>query len=272
MPSMKLPGARINYEVRGTGEPLLLIRGYGSHLGWWDPDFLSLLEENFQLILYDHRGTGRSIHSEGEYSILTLASDTASLIQKLGFKKVNVFGLSLGGMVAQELAINWPKLIKSLVLGATHCGGKTLVPPTPEVMQTILARAKEGKHEPIDDAWLAITFTPAFLLENPAAVQAYLKRAAHLPTEPEIVSLQAQAAATFDTCDRIPAITAPTWILHGQFDSIVPIGNAFVLQSRIPFSRLLILPGMGHEFTAQNPTYAAWVMANILQFEEILQP
>jgi pimeloyl-ACP methyl ester carboxylesterase len=268
---MKLPGARINYEVSGSGDPLLVIRGYGSHMGWWDPEFISVLEKNFQVIRYDHRGTGHSIHTSGEYSIMSLASDAAGLMQKLGLKKSHVFGLSLGGMVAQELAINWPDRVDSLILGATHCGGPALIPPAPEVMRIMLARAREGKSEPIDEAWLAITFTPSFLLENPRAARAYRERAAKLPTEPEIISLQAKAAAEFDACDRIPGITAPSWILHGQFDAIVPVGNAFVLQARIPFSRLLILPGMGHEFTAQNPAYAAWVITNILQLDQALK-
>ncbi|OFW56348.1 MAG: hypothetical protein A2Y75_03880 [Candidatus Solincola sediminis] len=272
LPSIKLPGGRINYQVSGSGEPLLMMRGYGSHLGWWDPEFISILEESFQLILYDHRGTGHSVHTSGDYSILTLAKDAAGLVEKLGFEKVNVFGLSLGGMVAQELAIAWPGRIKSLVLGATHCGGATLVPPSPEVMQIMLERAREGRREPIDETWLAIAFTPAFLLENPRAVKAYLERAAKLPTDPEIISLQAQAAAVFDACNRDPAITSPTWILHGQFDAIVPVGNAFVLQSHIPFSRILILPGLGHDFTVQSPSYAAWLLTNIIQLDEIIQP
>jgi len=270
MPSVKLPGARINFSVSGSGEPLLMIRGYGSHLGWWDPDLISALEKNFQLILYDHRGTGYSIHTSGDYSILTLAEDAMGLIEKLGIKKVNVFGLSMGGMVAQEIAINYADSVKTLVLGATHCGGTTLIQPAPQVMQTMLARAQEGRREILDDTWLAITFTPNFLYENPQAVNAYLERAADRPTEPEIVALQAQAAAEFDTCDRLPAITSPTWILHGQFDVIVPVGNAFMLQSRIPFSRLLILPGLGHDFTAQSPAYVAWLLTNILQFDQAL--
>ena len=101
MPSVKLPGARINFSVSGSGEPLLMIRGYGSHLGWWDPDLIYALEKNFQLILYDHRGTWYSIHTSGDYSILTLAEDAMGLIEKLGIKNVNVFWLSMCGMVAQ---------------------------------------------------------------------------------------------------------------------------------------------------------------------------
>ncbi len=272
MPSMKLPGARINYQVSGSGEPLVMVRGYGSHLGWWNPEFVSILEKNFQVILYDHRGTGHSLHVSGDYSILTLAEDAAGLIEKLGMGKVNVFGLSLGGMVAQELAINWPDRVKTLVLGSTHCGGSALIPPTPEVMQRMLARAQEGDHEPVDENWLAIAFTPSFPLENPTAIREYLERAENLPTEPGIMALQVKAAAEFDACDRDPAIAAPTWILHSQFDAIVPVGNAFVLQSRIPFSRLVILPALGHDFPAQSPSYAGWLLTNILQFGEVRQP
>lgn len=272
MPSMELPGARINFRVIGEGEPLLMMRGYGSHAGWWAPELVSILEESFSLILYDHRGTGHSVHASGEYSISTLARDAAGLIGKLGFDKVNVFGLSMGGMVAQELAINHPALIKSLVLGGTHCGGLALIPPAAEVLQIMLARAQEAQPQGPNEALLATTFTPNFLHESPVAVAAYVRRAADRPTPPEIMALQAQAVAGWDSCDRLQAITAPTWILHGQFDAIVPAGNAFALQARIPSSRLLILPGMGHDFTAQSPAYTAWLLANILQLDETMKP
>lgn len=263
MALMEIPGAQLHYRVAGEGEPLLMIRGYGSHLGWWDPRFLDELRLDFTLILYDHRGTGRSRHEGGEYTIARLADDASALLEGLGLKKVHVFGLSLGGMVAQELALRHPNRVRVLVLGATNCGGHKAVPPDPEVAGLLLARARSGGE--MGEEWMRAVFTPEFVRENPGAVEAYRKRAAVLPTPPHILGLQVRAVSSFDTWDRLPRITHPTWIVHGERDVIVPPANALVLRMRIPWSCPVILPGLGHDFPAQDPSYSSWIMRGILR-------
>lgn len=264
MPFMRVPGARIHYVVEGAGEPLLMIRGYGSHLGWWEPSFRRALAERFSLILYDHRGTGESVHEGGDYTVAVLANDAVALLRGLGIGKARVFGLSMGGMVAQEIALREPELVDTLVLGATHCGGDKAVPPEPEVMRILLARAELASGSELPAEWVDAVFTPGYAREDPEAVAAYLERAAALPTPPEIVRLQALAVAAFDSWERLPSIAVPTWILHGERDAIVPPRNALVLESRIPFARAVFLPGTGHDFTAQNPRYAAWLLIGML--------
>ncbi len=264
MALIEVPGGELYCEVAGSGEPLLLIRGYGSHLGWWEPEFLQALRERFTLVLYDHRGTGWSSHREGDYTIARLADDAAALLSSLGIENARVFGLSMGGMVAQEIALRHPGLTSVLVLGATNCGGERTVAPAPEVIKILLARADASTAGEVGRDWLEAVFTPAFVRENPDAVAAYLERAEVLPTAPEVVRLQAEAVAAFSSWDRLPGISVPTWILHGELDSIVPPANARLLEGRIPFARTVFLPGMGHDFTAQNPRYAAWLLTGML--------
>ena len=265
MALLDVPGAQLHYRLAGEGEPLLMIRDYGSHLEWWDPLFVRELQQRFTLVLYDHRGTGRSRHEGGDYTLPRLADDAAALLEGLGIKKANVFGLSMGGMVAQELALRYPHLIKVLVLGATNCGGEYAVHPAPEVVSLLASRAEGGGE--MSEEWMHAVFTPEFVTKNPGAVKAYQERAAVLPTPTDILGLQVQAVSSFNTWDRLPQVSMPTWILHSERDVIVPPPNAFILRLRIPLASALILPGLGHDFPAQDPLYSSWIIKAILPSE-----
>lgn len=262
MPRVAVPGAEIFYRLEGEGPPLLLIRGYGSHSGWWDPLFLEPLRQRFRLILYDHRGTGGSTHLRGEYSMRRLADDAASLLLGMGLEGVGVFGLSMGGMVAQELALGYPSLVGGLVLGATHCGGERAVPPRPEAARALAERAA-GKG--VGREWLQAVFTPAFAAGERETVRRYLERAALDPVPPEIVEMQKRAVAEFDSWERLPRVAAPTLVLHGEDDAVVPADNARRLAGRIPGARLELLPGVGHDFTVQAPRRSARLLLGFLQ-------
>ncbi len=264
MSLMELPDAVIHYQVEGAGDPILLIRGYGSHLGWWHPAFIDALKPHFSLILYDHRGTGKSEHRGGEYSIPVLADDAAKLLEAIGIEEAIIFGLSMGGMVAMEMALSYPQRVKGLILGATHCGGEEMVPPSEKVIAALLSRAGATGTGEINEEWLSLAFTPEFVSGNPGAVEAYLARAASLPTPPEIMKMQAAAVANFSIWGRLQKIKAPTWILHGKEDAVVPRENAEILVERIPGARVTYLNGLGHDFPAQEPVYTAGVILAML--------
>lgn len=261
MPAAAVPGAVIHYEAEGEGPPLLLMRGYGSHSGWWEPSFLQALRERFRVIVYDHRGTGLSEHLRGDYTIRVLADDAACLLACLDAGPAHVFGLSMGGMVAQELALDYPARVDRLVLGATHCGGRRVVMPPPEVASLLASRS--GGTE-VSDEWLRTVFSPGFSWRCVEATRAYLARAAVRPVPPEVVRLQAGAVAAFDTWERLPGICAPTLVLHGEYDLIVPSANARVLGERIPGARVVVLKGMGHDFTVQDPRGTASLLTSFL--------
>ena len=125
MPKIELAtGPTIHYVRRGEGEPLLLIQGMsGNHLAWGEP-FLGDLERDFDLVAYDHRGVGHSSAVTDPFSINDMADDAAALIDALGWESAHVVGISMGGMVAQELALRHPDRIRTLTLGCTYCGGE----------------------------------------------------------------------------------------------------------------------------------------------------
>ena len=121
------------YEIHGQGPPLLMINGYGDHTGHWFR-MLPWLIKSFELVIYDNRGAGRSDAPNIPYTMKMLAGDAVSLMDSLGIAKANIFGISMGGMVAQELALNYPKKVDHLVLGCTISGGINTVYPEAEVL------------------------------------------------------------------------------------------------------------------------------------------
>ena len=123
MATIDVAGRPIEYVRRGTGEPLLLIQGMsGTHASWGEP-FLSLLEPHLDLIAYDHRGIGASAPRDGSFTIADLAQDAAGVLDALGIERAHVLGISMGGMVAQELAIAHPERLRTLTIGCSYPGG-----------------------------------------------------------------------------------------------------------------------------------------------------
>src|SRR5436190_3660092 len=123
MPTLTVNDTELHYERRGEGEPLLLVQGMTGHSLHWGEEFLRALERDFELVLYDHRGVGRSAPYESKFMIADLASDAASLLDGLDIERAHVLGILMGGMVAQELALAAPERVLTLTLGATYCGG-----------------------------------------------------------------------------------------------------------------------------------------------------
>ncbi|MGH2897270.1 MAG: alpha/beta fold hydrolase, partial [Solirubrobacteraceae bacterium] len=123
MPTANIAGTELYYERRGDGEPLLLIQGLGGNRLHWGEDFLAGLGNGLELILYDHRGAGRSGRLDGEHTIADLAGDAIGLLDALAIERAHVVGISMGGMVAQELVLRAPERVRTLTLGCTFPGG-----------------------------------------------------------------------------------------------------------------------------------------------------
>ena len=122
MPKIKVNDIQMFYEVHGEGFPLIMIMGFTGNTSWWDPRWIQTLSEKFKVIAFDNRGAGRTDISDREYSIKLFAEDTAGLMNALGIPQANVLGISMGGMIAQELVLNYPEKVKKLVLCSTYCG------------------------------------------------------------------------------------------------------------------------------------------------------
>ncbi|MEM3703331.1 MAG: alpha/beta hydrolase, partial [Candidatus Bathyarchaeia archaeon] len=123
MPKIKVNDVNLYYEIRGQGFPFVMITGLGGNIDYWDIRLLDELSKRFKLVLFDNRGSGRSDVSDRQYTIKLLAEDTVGLMNALGIPKAHIFGLSMGGMIAQELALNFPEKVEKLILCSTFCGG-----------------------------------------------------------------------------------------------------------------------------------------------------
>jgi pimeloyl-ACP methyl ester carboxylesterase len=228
------------------------------------------LQSHFTTIRYSHRGTGTSDRLEGETTLRDLADDAASLLTALRIEKAHVLGVSMGGMVAQELALNHPQRVQGLVLGCTACGGGShshrdggAVPAAPEIIALLSPEPGLSRDEQLRRSWPAIS-TPEFIESHGNVLEERLQTSLINPTPIETAMRQMAAVQAFDSFDRLPQIKAPTLVLHGDRDVLVPVANAYVLKERIPGAELRIVAGAGHLFTFEFPEESAAAVVEFL--------
>ncbi len=245
MPSAKVRDLEIWYEASGEGFPVLLIMGLGANLDWWDPRLVQGLSRDFRTLRFDNRGTGRTGDSEAEYTLRLLADDAADLLDALGIARAHVLGISMGGMIAQELALGHPEKVGRLVLASTHCGGAHAVPPSEEALG-IMARIAAASPEEAARLSVLLCFTKEAAKENPGEVDAWVHEVLKAPTSRETLLRQLGAIAGFDTYDRLAALRVPTLVVHGKRDILIPPENGSILAKAIPGSRLVLLEHSAH--------------------------
>jgi 3-oxoadipate enol-lactonase len=233
---------RIAWERRGSGEPLLLVHGLGYARWGWEP-VLEPLERSFDLILFDNRGIGESDAPPGPYTVAELAADAAQVLDEAGVERANVLGTSLGGMVAQELALTGPERVDRLVLACTTPGGPEAFPMPERTVQLMTSGATLRQF--VENA-----LAPG---PDPELVDRILRHREATAQPLDAWSAQAAAGATFDALGRIARVEAPTLILHGTEDAVVDSRNSSLLASRIPDSRVELFPGGGHLFFWEQP-------------------
>lgn len=260
----RVSGADIYYITAGDGPPLLLIMGLAGSVHWWGEEFLALLARDFKFLAYDHRGAGRSSLPEGPYTIPVLAEDAASLMEAVGWDWAFVAGFSMGGMIAQELALTRPELVRKLVLISTFCGGHEAIQPEPEIA-SLINSTKEGI--PVETlargtAWLL--FPPEYLQEYPEAVEDFAEIYLKSPISPLAYAKQVEAVKRWGSYSRLPRIGCPTLVLTGDRDVVIPPGNSRMLAERIPGATLKVITRAGHGLTLQRPRDAAEAISGFL--------
>ena len=243
-------GCNYYYEIIGQGEPLVMIRGLGSNADHWYPQ-LPVLSKHYRVLVFDNRGIARTSDMDGPYSIRGMADDTVGLMDAVGFEKAHILGLSMGGMIAQEIALNYPQRVKGLILGVTHCGGEKQVPPTEEITNIFNAMIQEGTDE-AKRAAAAVLFAPETLEKRPELAAQYAEVSLRQPVPAEILTKQRNAVQEFNTWDRLPQITAPTLILGADQDVLIPSENSKILAERIPNAELVIVKGGGHQILIEQ--------------------
>ncbi len=253
MPKVKVNDIQMYYETRGDGFPLLLIHGFLANVDCWDPlYFIPKLSERFKLIMFENRGAGRTDVSDKEYSIRLFADDAAGLMEELKIERAHVLGHSMGGMIAQEFAINYPEKVEKLVLASTFCGGEKAVQVPPEAAQMVTdistAVSEKGAwSEEIAQKLMPRIFTEEFMKENPGVVDVAIKLVLTAPTPLEAITRQALAVLTFDVGDRLPQIKVPTLILAGKKDIFILPENAEIMARAIPNSKVVYFENSAHQ-------------------------
>ncbi len=243
MPTAELTDLSLHYEEWGDGQPLLLIAGIPAIASDWAQLASRLGDAGHRAIAYDNRGSGASTVTPGPYSTAQMAGDALALLDHLDVERTDVFGISMGGMIAQELALRAPDRIGHLVLGCTHAGvahaapmpreaGRAFALDTDEWALRIRTLAPFAFAENVDSALL-----DAFIVKKSADVQ-----------DPDGYAAQIQAVLAHDTAERLRGIRAPTLVLTGDDDRVIPGESSALLAERIPGASLRVIPGTGHLF------------------------
>jgi 3-oxoadipate enol-lactonase len=258
MPTARVNDIDIYYEQHGDpqGEPLLLIMGFVMNAGAWGAQ-IPALAERYHVTAFDNRGAGRSAQPDGAYTMPQFVADTAALMDELAIERAHIIGASMGGMIAQEFALAYPKRVRSLVLMCTTPGG-----PHSAGYHELALRAEEAFA--IEDIAASMTperardfalelFTPEFL-EKPGP--GFLQMAGSTMQHPSsLAGMKGQMRAILghDTFDRLHEIAAPTLVLAGDADPMILPENSRILASRIPNAELELFPALRHGFNAEQP-------------------
>jgi pimeloyl-ACP methyl ester carboxylesterase len=218
--------------------------GLGATLEWWQR-VMPIFTRRYRTIVFDNRGVGRSDVPPGPYSMRAMADDAAAVLDAAGVTSSHVLGASMGGMIAQELALSHPRRVRSLILGCTACGGRQSVPAGKEVAAALNARASMSRE---DAMWVMAPYifdasTPRELVAEDIRV----RLGATVMNEGYFAQLQAIRAWT-GTFDRLGGIAMPTLVVHGETDQLVPAENGRIIAKAIPHATLVMLPRASHIF------------------------
>jgi 3-oxoadipate enol-lactonase len=242
-------GTKIYWDEEGNGEPILLIMGLGyPAIAWYRTR--PVLAKEFRTIAFDNRGVGRSDRPPGPYPIPLMASDAAAVLDAAGVENAHVYGVSMGGMIAQEFALQYPKRVRSLILGCTAAGGPTAIRAEADATKMLMARASMTAEEA---ARAAVPFiydpgTPQNLIDEDTEV-----RRPWFP-HPDAYNAQLQGIFAWEAYSRLANIPAPTLVIHGETDRLVPAGNGKLIAEKIPGAKLVLLPHASHIFSTDQPT------------------
>jgi 3-oxoadipate enol-lactonase len=251
-------GAKIYWDEQGSGNPLLLIMGLSYPSYMWHRS-RPVLAAQYRTIAFDNRGVGRSDVPPGPYSISIMASDAAAVLDAAGVQRAHVYGVSMGGMIAQEFALQYPQRVCSLVLGCTAFGGPEAVRSEPAAIQALTRRGMTP--EEATEAIIPLIYdpaTPRHLIDEDMKIR--------LQWYPTTEGYMAQLMAIFEweAYSRISQITAPTLVITGESDRLIPAANSKRIAARIPGAKLALLPHASHIFSTDQPEAAHHAILDFL--------
>jgi len=236
----RVGGTKIYWDEQGQGEPVLMIMGLGWSSNMWHRT-RPALSDRYRTIAFDNRGAGRSDTPPGPYTMVQMSGDAAAVLDAAEVETAPVVGASMGGMIAQEFALQYPKRVRSLVLVCTSPGGPHAVQAEPEVIQMLFRR--EGNPKERAEAVVPYIYDRATPRER---IDEDLRVLSEWYPNQEGYMAQLQGILAWEAYSRLPQIIAPTLVIHGVNDRLVPPGNAEVIAGRIPHAQLVKVNNAGH--------------------------
>jgi 3-oxoadipate enol-lactonase len=273
MPIVKVGDINIYYEIHGEGEPLVLIMGYGGNSGQWFRQVPGLSQE-YRVIIFDNRGTGQSDRPDISYTMGMMAGDVAGLLGAIGIDAAHVYGVSMGGMIAQHVALNHPEKVLDLVLGCTTCGGEQhSIVPDADAMTLLFDMERMQRLTPEEMIAETMPFLcgQEFIDNNPDVIKQFTEQSMEHITPLHTYTRQAEAIMGHDTYDRLPDIKVPALVITGDADRIVPAENSKIIVSRVPDAKLVILEGKGHGFFIEAAEEANKAIIDFLRRNRMTQ-
>jgi 3-oxoadipate enol-lactonase len=255
---------KMYYQVHGQGEPLLMIMGLGGHSLDWGWTLPQRFSEHYKVILFDNRGAGRS-DQLGPYHISQMARDTVGLMDALAIDRAHIFGGSMGGMIALQIALDHPERVNKLVLGATSAGGRSRVFPPPEIMKYFYPRQDLSAHDYL--LWTGVVCYPQeFIDSHPDIVEQKIQANLTFPGTLAAYMGQLESFMAFDVDRRLNTIHAPTMVIIGNRDILTPPPNSFRIAKAIPGAQLREIDGAGHIFWISHPEETANIVTQFLGY------
>ena len=259
--------ARINevetaYQFRGTGAPLVMIHGAQGDQSMFD-DMASSLASRFHVLTFDQRGSGLSDKPDMDYTIGLLADDTATLMDHVGFAAAHIIGVSMGGTIAQELALRHEQKVRSLVLGCTTAGGSKAI----RIGGNAFAAAYSTQPMSAEERGRALAeaaFTRSYVAQHPEIVSAMVEARRRRPLDPNALERRMKAVLRHDAYERLSQISCPTLVITGREDALISWENSRILAERIPGAQLVVLEAAGHCFWLEQPAQANKAITDFL--------
>jgi 3-oxoadipate enol-lactonase len=246
----------LSYDRAGEGPPLLLIMGMSGTKHHWGDSLLEQLRRDFDTIVYDHRDAGDSTRTSQPFTIADLAEDAAGLLTALDLDSAHLMGISMGGMIAQELALAHPDRLRSLTLGCTYCGGEGSALASEGVMRKLAEAMSSGDRERAIRASWEVNVSPTFAADE-AAWARFLATGTRYGLPIEVIMRQMQAITGHDTSARLSQVGIPTLVIHGTLDQLLPVQNGHMIAELLADSRLEIYEDVGHMFFLEQPERTA---------------
>jgi pimeloyl-ACP methyl ester carboxylesterase len=251
MSKVQTSNYEIHYEIYGQGHPLILIPGFATGLWIWYHQ-IEEFSKSYKTIVFDNRGVGRSKTAIYPFSVERMADDVADLMDFLRVRKAHILGASMGGFIAQELALKYPEKVSSLILCCTSFGGKNHVSPSAETLLAMSSFEDPNSEQRIRKN-LKFALGQKFEELKEEEFEKIVERRLANPILHQAYLSQLQAAMTFDVEAKLENLTTPTLIITGDKDPMVPAENSYNLARKIKDSRLEVITNIGHSVFIETP-------------------